>query len=65
AVAPRRVDPSRPAPAPVPAVHAAGPAARAVDVNAWYPRSLIYSGLLGLAVSVAGMILVGNRRRGW
>ena len=30
-----------------------------------YQRSLVYSGLLGLAIAVIGLTMVGRRRRLW
>jgi hypothetical protein len=29
------------------------------------PRSLIWSGVLGLTVAVAGLLMIGRRRRQW
>ncbi|MFG1718547.1 hypothetical protein ACGFII_07915 [Micromonospora chalcea] len=40
-------------------------AERPVDATSDLSRSLFYSGLLGLAISLAGLGLVGTRRRQW
>ncbi|OKJ47912.1 hypothetical protein AMK25_04810 [Micromonospora sp. TSRI0369] len=40
-------------------------AERPVDDTSDLSRSLFYSGLLGLAISLAGLGLVGTRRRQW
>jgi hypothetical protein len=66
---PRRAVPATAAPAPLPArANGYGGGVFPADesgLGAMYRRSLIYSGLFGLALASVGMAMVGRRRRRW
>ncbi|SCG38194.1 hypothetical protein GA0074704_0636 [Micromonospora siamensis] len=58
-------DPHTAGPHDGPVSEARGAPAGTADDPAALRRSLFWSGILGLAISLAGLGLVGTRRRGW
>ncbi|MBO4204558.1 hypothetical protein [Micromonospora echinofusca] len=57
------VDTGVPADGPAAALSATGPRPRPEPVD--LSRSLVLSGLVGLTISLVGLVLVGHRRRLW